>query len=99
MLPSSIADPWDRAVGDYLNPVLSGVKPVSRITTNLRIRLCRFVNLSLTIPALFPFSTVRETGPFLRILIPPFDASFCKLSRPPGRLFFSFGRFKVAQVV
>ena len=34
------------------------------------IRLRRFVNLSLTIPTPFFLSTVRETGPFLRILIP-----------------------------
>ncbi len=33
VLPSSIADPWDRAVEDYLIPVLSGVKPVCRITS------------------------------------------------------------------
>ncbi len=32
VLPSSIADPWDRAVEDYLILVLLGVKPVSRIT-------------------------------------------------------------------
>ncbi len=34
VLPSSIANPWDRAVDDYLNLVLLGVKPVSRITLN-----------------------------------------------------------------
>ncbi len=46
MLPSSIADPWDRAVDDYLNPVWSGVKPVSRITTNLLTQ--NPINVSLT---------------------------------------------------
>ncbi len=61
VLPSSIADPWDRAVGDYLNPVLLGVKPVSRITTSLLTRSRRFVNLSLTIPA--PFSSRRFGRP------------------------------------
>ncbi len=38
VLPSSIADPRDQAVDDYLNPVLLGVKPVSRITRNSLIQ-------------------------------------------------------------
>ncbi len=39
-------DPWDRAVEDYLNLVLSGVKPVYRITTNLLTQ--NPINVSLT---------------------------------------------------